>query len=56
MKQTVLGMIYIWSAQWQHQAIAHTNVYKSDVRSCGMHLRAVLPEVPSQSLSYIILA
>ena len=36
-----------WFGAWQHQAITWTNVYLSSVVLCGIHLRAISKEVPS---------
>ena len=45
----------LWLAAWRHQAITWTNVDLSSVRSTGIHLRAILQEIPQPSVSEISL-
>ena len=40
---------------WRHQAITWTNVDLSSVRSCGIHLSAILQEIRQQSVTEISL-
>ena len=42
-----------WLVAWRHQAITWTNVDLSSVRSSGIHLRAILQEIPQPSVTEI---
>ena len=44
-----------WLVVWQHQTITWTNVDLSSVRSSGIHLRAILQEIPQSSVTEISL-
>ena len=44
-----------WLVAWCHQAITWTNVDLSSVRSSGIHLRAILQEIPQPSVNEISL-
>ena len=44
-----------WLAAWRHQAITWTNVDLSLVRSSGIHLSAILQEIPQPSVTEISL-
>ena len=44
-----------WLVAWRHQAIIWTNIDLSSVRSNGIHLSAILQEIPQPSLTEISL-
>ena len=44
-----------WLVAWRHQAITWTNVDLSSVRSSGIHLSAILHEMPQPSVTEISL-
>ena len=44
-----------WLVAWWHQAITWTNVDLSSVRSSGIHLSAILQEIPQPSVTEISL-
>ena len=44
-----------WLVAWRHQAITWTNVDLSSVRSSGVHLSAILQEMPQPSVTEISL-
>ena len=44
-----------WLVAWRHQAITWTNVDLSSVMSNGIHLRAILQEIPQSSVTKISL-
>ena len=42
-----------WLVAWRHQAITWTSVDLSSVRSSGIHLRAILQEIPQPSVTWV---
>ena len=43
----------LWLVAWRHQTITWTNVDLSSVRSSGIHLSAILKEIPQPSVTEI---
>ena len=52
-----LGQLWLrqWLVAWRHQAITWTNIDLSSVRSSGIHLSAILQEIPQPSVTEISL-